>query len=88
MSAPSAHLLTLWNPSYTDDALDAHLRVLLDWASARALGNAEEDEVYARRHETHLYLTDYRSLYVAHVGEITGRGLVEQLVRARLRSRD
>jgi hypothetical protein len=99
MSAPSQHLLTLWNPSYTDDALDAHLRVLLDWASARALGNAEEDEVYVwwgrirsknrdgrlPHHaevlaldaqmragtETHLYLTDYRSLYVAHVGEIT-----------------
>jgi hypothetical protein len=43
MFAPSAHLLMLRNPSYADDALDAHLRVLLDWANARALGEADDD---------------------------------------------
>jgi hypothetical protein len=30
-STPS-HLLTVWNPAYAEDALDAHLRVLLRWA--------------------------------------------------------
>jgi hypothetical protein len=29
---PTHHLLTLWNPSYAADAMDEHLRVLLDWA--------------------------------------------------------
>jgi hypothetical protein len=93
------HLLTLWNPSYASDAMDEHLRVLLDWAGRYRRGEVDEDEVYvwwgrirspnrkgALPHaeeisaldeqvrggiETHLYLTDYRSLYVAHLGEIT-----------------
>ena len=26
---PARHLVTVWNPSYADDAMDAHLRVLL-----------------------------------------------------------
>jgi hypothetical protein len=29
---PPRHLVAVWNPSYTDDAMDAHLRVLLRWA--------------------------------------------------------
>jgi hypothetical protein len=89
------HLLTLWNPSYAADAMDEHLRVLLDWAGRWRRGEAPDDEVYvwwgrlrspnrkgALPHadaigaldaqirsgaETHLYLTDYRSLYVAHL---------------------
>lgn len=26
----TTHLLTVWNPSYADDPLDEHLRILLD----------------------------------------------------------
>ena len=26
MTPPARHLLTLWNPSYSDDVLDTHLR--------------------------------------------------------------
>jgi len=93
------HLLTVWNPSYADDAMDGHLRVLLDWARRHREGNADADEVHVwwakirspNRQgplphsddvlalqeqilagvETHLYLTDYRSLYVAHLEEVT-----------------
>ena len=99
MTTSPRHLLTVWNPSYTDDALDAHLSVLLDWARRVDAGRADRDEIYvwwakirsknrdgrlphhadvlaldeqARAGtETHLYLTDYRSLYVAEMGEIT-----------------
>ena len=96
----STHLLTLWNPAYANDALDAHLRVLLRWADRHRAGEAEEDDVYvwwaklrsSNREtgnvphaaqilaidaqanadvETHLYLTDYRSLYVGKIGEVT-----------------
>jgi hypothetical protein len=43
-STPS-HLLTVWNPAYAEDALDAHLRVLIhllerDDVVGRALGAA------------------------------------------------
>jgi hypothetical protein len=97
---PPRHLVAVWNPSYTDDAMDAHLRVLLRWADeARGeRADAEEDvyvwwgrvasrnrqaplkhaaEVLALQEQidagvpTHLYLTDYRSLYVAELGEVT-----------------
>lgn len=96
---PTHHLLTLWNPSYSDDALDTHLQILLEQAGAASRGDVDRDDVYVwwgkirsrnrdgllPHHddvvaidrqvqegvETHLYLTDYRSLYVAHVGEIT-----------------
>jgi hypothetical protein len=99
MPSSTRHLLTLWNPSYTGDALDAHLTVLLRWAEEHAHGRADPEDAYVwwgkirsknrdgrlPHHadvlaldeqvqagaETHLYLTDYRSLYVAHVGEIT-----------------
>ena len=40
------HLLTVWNPLYTDSALDAHLSVLLSWDGKRKENEAEEDEVY------------------------------------------
>ena len=97
------HLVTLWNPSYAADAMDEHLRVLLDWAGRWQRGEANGDEAYvwwgrlrspnrkdALPHgeaiaaldaqvregvETHLYLTDYRSLYVAWVGEVTAEHL-------------
>ena len=51
------HLVTVWNPSYAQDAMDEQVRA----------GT-----------ETHLYLTDYRSLYVAWVGEITAEHLPKE----------
>jgi hypothetical protein len=93
------HLVTVWNPSYADDAMDEHLGVLLDWVRRHRDGRAEADEVHvwwaklrspnrvgpldhasdvlaiqeqiSSGVETHLYLTDYRSLYVAHLLEVT-----------------
>ena len=93
------HLVTVWNPSYAESAMDAHLAVLLRWAEARGAGTAEADDVYVwwaklaspnrqgplphgaavlelekqieAAVETHLYLTDYRSLYVGHLDEVT-----------------
>jgi len=93
------HLVTVWNPSYADDAMDDHLRVLLEWTRRYRDGEADDDEVHVwwaklrssnrvgpLEHcpevlaiqkqissgvETHLYLTDYRSLYVARLEEIT-----------------
>jgi hypothetical protein len=100
------HLVTLWNPTYAADAMDAHLAVLLGNVAAYREGRYAEDDVYvwwgkvrssnrqqpmahleeilalddelgdlddatATGAELHLYLTDYRSLYVGHVGGIT-----------------
>lgn len=104
MTEPSAvprHLLSVWNPSYADDAMDRHLEVLLRWAASEAQGKADAADVYvwwaklksANRDEplahkedvlalqaqidagmeTHLYLTDYRSLYAGHLVEVTDR---------------
>jgi hypothetical protein len=105
--APAAlhHLVGVWNPSYADDAMDAHLRVLLHWTEARRQRQFEEEDVYvwwgkvrsSNRQaplphaaevltldeqvrsggETHLYLTDYRSLYVALLGEVTADDVME-----------
>ena len=105
MSRPR-HLLAVWNPSYADDPLDAHVRVLLHWAERRRKGEAEDDDVYvwwARIRspnrqddlphltdvlalqqqiddgvETHLYLTDYRSLYVGLLDEITDEDILRE----------
>lgn len=96
---PPRHLLSVWNPSYADDAMNRHLQVLLRWAALRSQGKAPEEDVYVwwaklrspnRQEplphcadvlslqaqidagvETHLYLTDYSSLYVAHLVEVT-----------------
>jgi len=97
------HLLGVWNPSYASDAMDAHLRVLLNNIAAFRSGKVKEEDVYVwwgkvgsknrldplphldeilamdtdledqgeSGRELHLYLTDYRSLYVGHVYEIT-----------------
>lgn len=103
-SQPARHLLSVWNPSYADDAMDRHLEVLLRWATARREGRVDDDDVYVwwaklrspNRQaplphadevlqlepqieagiETHLYLTDYNSLYVAHLVEITAENLL------------
>lgn len=89
----ASHLVTVWNPAYATDPLEAHLRVLLDWDARVGAANADDvyvwwgkvksgqrqqpmphlDEVLALEDiagddaEVHLYLTDYRSLYVADV---------------------
>lgn len=93
------HLLTLWNPSYTEDALTEHVRVLIGLAEQHRAGKISEDDVYVwwakvrspnrqrplphaadvlaldeqirQGEETYLYLSDYRSLYVALLGEVT-----------------
>ena len=104
-TTPPRHLVTVWNPSYAADALEAHLRVLLDWDTRAAAGTTADgdDDVYVwwgkvrssqrqqpmphlgqivalgtesdadpdEARETHLYLTDYRSLYVADITHIT-----------------
>jgi hypothetical protein len=106
LSDLTRHLLTVWNPAYADNALDAHLRVLLRWAGRQRAGAAEADDVYvwwakvrSRNREeplphaaeiatlddqirgdmeTHLYLTDYRSLYVGHLGEVTAEDVLAE----------
>jgi hypothetical protein len=89
------HLVSVWNPSYAQDAMDAHLETLLSWAESASetddvyvwwaklkSGNRQQplphreeilalDEQIQAGVETHLYLTDYRSLYVALIDEIT-----------------
>ena len=97
------HLLGVWNPAYAIDAMDAHLRVLLDSIAGFRAGKLKEEDVHVwwgkvksknrldvlphldqilamdteltdqgeGGRELHLYLTDYRSLYVGHVYEIT-----------------
>jgi hypothetical protein len=103
MTEPNAvprHLLSVWNPSYADDAMDRHL---LRWAAREAQSEADDPDVYvwwaklrspnrdeplAHKDdvlalqqqidagvETHLYLTDYRSLYAGHLVEVTERGV-------------
>lgn len=96
--AHARHLVTVWNPRYASDAMEAHLRVLLDWEAKSRRDEAGEDDVHVwwgkvrsnqrqrgmphlsevmqlgldaaeldDNHETHLYITDYQSLYVADV---------------------
>lgn len=103
---PPRHLLAVWNPSYADDPLDAHVRILLKWAQMHRDRQAREEDVYvwwARIRspnrtgelphlgdvlalqqqidegvETHLYLTDYRSLYVGLLDEITADDVLRE----------
>lgn len=100
------HLLAVWNPSYADDPMDVHIRILLRWAERWRKGEVTEDDVYvwwARIRspnrqdelphledvlalqqqiddgvETHLYLTDYRSLYVGLLDEITDDDILRE----------
>lgn len=93
------HLVSVWNPAYAVDAMDAHVNVLVERARAHRKGRLDEDQVHVwwgritspRRKEplphladvlelddqiqsgvpTHLYLTDYHSLYVADLSEVT-----------------
>lgn len=96
------HFVDVWNPSYTSNAMEAHLAILLGATARFDLGQLEDDEeIYVwwgkvrspnRRQalvrldtileigaelerdedrEGHLYLTDYRALYVGHVVGMT-----------------
>ena len=97
------HLVSVWNPAYAVDAMEATASLLLRVAQDHRRGDADEEDVYvwwgkvkssnrqqpmahlaeilAMDNETssgedltgemHLYLTDYRSLYVGHVASIT-----------------
>lgn len=97
------HLVAVWDPSRGDDAMQAHIRLLLDARGRERAGESDDQDVYVwwgkirspnrqqpMAHlpeilaldallnaedgpdaEIHLYLTDYRSLYVAHVGQVT-----------------
>jgi hypothetical protein len=103
------HLLGVWNPDYAVDAMDAHLRVLLDNIAGFRAGKVEEEDVHVwwgkvksknrlddlphlpeilaldeelndtgdSDREMHLYLTDYRTLYVGHVHEITAENVTK-----------
>ena len=46
MSGVARHLVTVWNPSYAADAMDEHLRILLEWSARARTGAAEADDVY------------------------------------------
>ena len=99
------HLLAVWNPSYAADAMDDHLRILVDWNERFRRKEADADDVFvwwaklrssnrmqALPHtaeilaigdqieaqvETHLYLTDYRSLYVGLLADIATENPLE-----------
>ena len=111
MTSPTPHLLALWDPSRGDDAMHAHIQLLLDarrrehervasdedvfvwWGKIRSPNRQQPmahlgeilamDDLLRGEHgpdaEVHLYLTDYRSLYVAHVGEITADDVREDV---------
>ena len=96
------HFVDVWNPSYTSNAMEAHLAILLGATARFDLGQLENDEeIYVwwgkvrspnrrqaiakldtileigaelerdEEREGHLYLTDYRALYVGHVVGMT-----------------
>ncbi len=114
---PSTHILNVWNPSYTTNTMDSHLKILLDGArksktskggvggsrNTNAAGSHADPHVWwaklrsPRRRddnlphmesilkiqkqieqgtETHLYLTDFQSLYVGWLDRITSDDLL------------
>lgn len=96
---PPRHLVSVWNPAYAVDAMDAHVAVLVERARAHRRGDIAEEDVHVwwgrvrserRKTElphladvleldsqiegdapTYLYLTDYSSLYVADLAQVT-----------------
>ena len=40
------HLVALWNPSYADDPMDEHLRILAEWNERFHHKEAESEDVY------------------------------------------
>lgn len=43
---PERHFVSVWNPSYADDAMEQHLALLLALAERRRAGEIADDEVY------------------------------------------
>lgn len=43
---PARHLVSVWNPAYAVDAMDAHVAVLVERARAHRRGEISEDEVH------------------------------------------
>jgi hypothetical protein len=102
----SQHLVAVWNPSYAADAMDEHVRILLEWSERARQREVPAEEVYvwwARLRspnrldplphvadvlalkaqcdadiETHVYLTDYRSLYVGKLGDLHDGNLLAE----------
>lgn len=99
---PHRHFVTVWNPSYSEDPMDAHLAVLLKRIEDYRSGMHDQDHVYVwwgkvksknrvqdlphadliqsvaaklaseqESQNVRLYLTDYRSLYVGQVTQMT-----------------
>jgi len=103
MSGRATHLVGVWNPAYSADAMSATVALLLARARAFRDKKIPEEDVYVwwgkvkssnrqqplphledilamdlalssdegAECEVHFYLTDYRSLYVGHVAEVT-----------------
>ena len=40
------HLVSVWNPTYGDDVIESHLRILRDGARGMREGHRTEDDVY------------------------------------------
>jgi len=70
------HLLTVWNPSYTGDALDAHLSLLLEQVRWRDAG----------AHDSLTSAADLAPVRRAVMG-VGQEGLVAKLVRVGMRGR-
>ena len=97
MKQAERHFVSVWNPSYADDAMEQHLDLLLALAREYDAEQLGEDDLYiwwgkvrsqnrqteqvhladaksvaaeldaGTRSDTQLYLTDYRSMYIAEV---------------------
>lgn len=67
---PARHLVSVSNPAYAVDAMDAHVAVLVERARAHRRGEISEDEVHvwwglvrsARRQDELPHLPDVREL--------------------------
>ena len=73
MTAPH-HLVTVWNPSYAQDAMDEHLAVLIDWAGR---AQAEEPLPIWR------FRDDSAGFQDVGIGEILGKDRVGPVYRRR-----
>jgi hypothetical protein len=43
---PPRHLVAVWNPSYAVDAMEEHLRILIDWFERFCKKEVDWDDVY------------------------------------------
>ena len=70
MTEAQRHLVTVWNPSYANDAIEEHLGVLLRWAERVRAGEAGDDDCYVwwgkvrspNRQTPQAHLDDIRAL--------------------------